>query len=85
MTAELSSLAPNAILSDAAKYFKMTEQAALANNLTSYLSVASEPLSIVLGMYVSLCGTYVHMYVKIMLTFGYEMFCRYLSVIAHLT
>lgn len=46
---ELSSLAPNAILSDAAKYFQMKEQATLANNLTGYLSVASEPLSIVLA------------------------------------
>lgn len=51
ITAELSSLAPDAILSDAAKYFKMREQATLANNLTSYLSVASEPLSIVLGKF----------------------------------
>ena len=63
VTAELSSLTPGAILSDAAKYFKMREQAALANNLTNYLSVASEPLSIVLGMYIRIrvFGTYIHM------------------------
>ncbi|XP_065891337.1 uncharacterized protein [Dysidea avara] len=47
--AELSSFAPNAILSDVAKYFQMKEQATLASNLTGYLSAASEPLSIVLS------------------------------------
>ena len=48
IVAELSSFTPDAILSDAAKYFQMKEQAALASNLPSYLTVASEPLSIVL-------------------------------------
>ena len=55
IAAELSSFTPDAILSDAARYFQMTEQAALASNLTGYLTVASESLSIVLCMCIRGC------------------------------
>ena len=55
IAAELSSFTPDAILTDAAKYFQMTEQAALASNLTGYLTVASEPLSIVLCTCMHVC------------------------------
>ena len=38
------------MLSEAAKYFKMKYQAILANDLMQYVSTASQPLSILLGI-----------------------------------
>lgn len=49
LAAEISSLSQDAMLSDAAKYFKMKKQAVIANNLMEYVSSTSQPLSILLG------------------------------------
>ena len=50
MTAEISSSSQEEMLSEAAKYFKMKYQAILANDLMQYVSTASQPLSILLGI-----------------------------------
>ena len=45
----MSSLTQDAMLSDAAKYFKMKTQASIASHLAGYVLTTSQPLSILLG------------------------------------
>lgn len=55
LTAEISSLTQDALLSDTARYFKMKKQAVIANNLMEYVSATSQPLSILLGKILFAC------------------------------
>lgn len=46
---ESSTASANELLTDAAKYFVYKEQAMMAENLTTYVSATTPPLSILLG------------------------------------